>query len=449
MIFLPVELEGRDLLGRFYLAFAAARTGDYFAIGRHDVLWPLVSLNPGCVYVGKHVFLQCGRGGDAARLKSIRELDVRHIWLDDEGLAAFHDVDGGESFWAARCDPSLFGDESCVAVWGDRQYRWHRERIDSRVPVVVTGHPRLELSRPQYASYFEPEIQHIKKTFGAFVLINTRFGSVFAMRGFEYNFRHGVVDGAAVSDEQVHAAEFVRAVRSLANAMNDVRFVLRPHPAENINQYRLLFADLANVAVVFEGQVIPWIHASAGVIHNSCTTGIEATLAEKPVISYLPQHLNGAGTLDHRRAVANLTSIVAQTPAQLVEATTAMLTRNIRHSGSRDEAASHLNNLRAAGADALIELIAERRAPRGGEPEIGRRYALGRKLSEPIRWARRELDPARRGETQHGQHECPPLSRSSVQRQADYFAAVTGKSYRIELLNSWYCVLHFDGRNAP
>ncbi|WP_257144320.1 hypothetical protein [Bacillus pseudomycoides] len=40
--------------------------------------------------------------------------------------------------------------------------------------------------------------------------------------------------------------------------------------------------------VAHDGNVVMWILASKVVIHNRCTTGIEALLLDKPVIAYMP-----------------------------------------------------------------------------------------------------------------------------------------------------------------
>ena len=40
--------------------------------------------------------------------------------------------------------------------------------------------------------------------------------------------------------------------------------------------------------MIHEGDVVPWLSGADAVIHNSCTTGLQAYLLGKPVISYMP-----------------------------------------------------------------------------------------------------------------------------------------------------------------
>ena len=46
--------------------------------------------------------------------------------------------------------------------------------------------------------------------------------------------------------------------------------------------------DFPNVRIVFEGELTPWIIAAKAVIHNSCTTGVEAALLNIKAIAYVP-----------------------------------------------------------------------------------------------------------------------------------------------------------------
>jgi hypothetical protein len=81
---------------------------------------------------------------------------------------------------------------------------------------------------------------------------------------------------------------FAAALPILDAAFPDHRIVVRPHPSEDHDAWRREVAGLANVTVAFEGSVIPWIAGSDALIHNSCTTGVEAYLLGKPVIAYQP-----------------------------------------------------------------------------------------------------------------------------------------------------------------
>jgi hypothetical protein len=68
----------------------------------------------------------------------------------------------------------------------------------------------------------------------------------------------------------------------------DRNIVLRPHPREDIEQYRKRFSDNTDVYVVKKGGVRPWIFSADAVVHNNSTTGIESALLDTLVFSYRP-----------------------------------------------------------------------------------------------------------------------------------------------------------------
>jgi hypothetical protein len=65
--------------------------------------------------------------------------------------------------------------------------------------------------------------------------------------------------------------------------------VLRPHPSEAHGPWAEAAAGHANVQVISEGSVLPWLIAASVLVHNGCTTAIEATALDRPVITYRPQ----------------------------------------------------------------------------------------------------------------------------------------------------------------
>jgi hypothetical protein len=74
----------------------------------------------------------------------------------------------------------------------------------------------------------------------------------------------------------------------IAKAFPQTTIVVRPHPSEDHQQYRATFKPLSNVVVLHEGSVIPWIMGAMAIVHNSCTTGVEAFLLNRRTIAYMP-----------------------------------------------------------------------------------------------------------------------------------------------------------------
>jgi hypothetical protein len=80
--------------------------------------------------------------------------------------------------------------------------------------------------------------------------------------------------------------DFLRLIPDLERAFPDYNIVVRPHPTENQEIYRNVAAQCHRVQVTNEGNVVPWLMATKAVIHNGCTTGVEAYTMDVPAISY-------------------------------------------------------------------------------------------------------------------------------------------------------------------
>jgi hypothetical protein len=63
---------------------------------------------------------------------------------------------------------------------------------------------------------------------------------------------------------------------------------VRPHPTERYEPWLEAAADAPNVEVICEGSVVPWLAGARALIHNSCTSAVEAAVLGTAVLSYRP-----------------------------------------------------------------------------------------------------------------------------------------------------------------
>ena len=108
-------------------------------------------------------------------------------------------------------------------------------------------------------------------------------------------------------------AEFIKAIKYLANKNMGYDIVLRPHPTENIEAWKISLENIPNVYVIREGSITFWVNNAFAVMHNGCTTAIEATFSRKPVITYVPFNQS------FERKLANELGHRAKTLDQLLE----------------------------------------------------------------------------------------------------------------------------------
>ena len=81
---------------------------------------------------------------------------------------------------------------------------------------------------------------------------------------------------------------YIEAVKYLSDNNNGYDIVLRPHPAEDIEAWKILLKGIPNVHVLRDGPINSWLHSSFAIMHNCCTTALEATVSNKPVVTYIP-----------------------------------------------------------------------------------------------------------------------------------------------------------------
>jgi hypothetical protein len=80
--------------------------------------------------------------------------------------------------------------------------------------------------------------------------------------------------------------DFETLIQALDRAFPDFTIIVRPHPAENQEVYHRVASTCEHVRVINEGNVVPWLLASKVLVHNGCTTGIEAFALDVPAVAY-------------------------------------------------------------------------------------------------------------------------------------------------------------------
>jgi len=211
-----------------------------------------------------------------------------------------------ETFFSRRISPAGIKQVSHLFAWGqDNADLWRQyPNLSSKTPIHTTGNPRGDMLRPEMRSFYAKEIKALCKAYGDFILINTNFNHVNAFyphqnlfmpperrgeaprfgkaaRGMSWEFAEGLR-----AHKQALFDEFKKLIPALAGAFPDWTIVVRPHPTENQEAYCKIAAKCKRVRVTNEGSVVPWLLATKVLVHNGCTTGVEAYVMRVPAITY-------------------------------------------------------------------------------------------------------------------------------------------------------------------
>jgi len=294
---MPVENQVRELDSKVLLACVAARHGFSSVIGfRRELHFHISSFPPG-IYLSKSM-----TAASDLLFRIMRNLGHEIVAWDEEALVHLPP----ETYYSRRLSPVAMGFVSHMFAWGDDNAKlWrHYPQLPSGAEINITGNPRNDLLRPEIRPYYRKMVEELRKKYGDFILVNTNFNHV--------NAFYPGLNLIVLSDEPGKQPEFGRAARGMsreyAEGLRDLKqavfkkfqqlipalekefpthnIIVRPHPTENQEIYRNIAARCNRVQVTNEGNVVPWLMATQAVIHNGCTTGVEAYAMGVPAISF-------------------------------------------------------------------------------------------------------------------------------------------------------------------
>ena len=211
-----------------------------------------------------------------------------------------------EIFYSRRISPAGIKHISHLFAWGqDNADLWRQyPNLSPETPIHITGNPRGDMLRPEMRNFYAKEIKALRKAYGDFILINTNFNHVNAFyphqnlfmpvkspgeeprfgkaaRGMSREFAEGLR-----AHKQALLDDFKKLIPSIAKAFPDWTLVVRPHPTENHEVYSKIAETCGRVRVTNDGNVVPWLLAAKVLVHNGCTTGVEAYAMGVPAITY-------------------------------------------------------------------------------------------------------------------------------------------------------------------
>lgn len=286
-IAIHIEVSSRELHSKLLLAVVAAARGHSVIVG-DVIMGARLKLLPPSVFHTKDM------SPSEKVIKRHEEILRRghKITNQDEEPSVVSYEDSGPT---TRYGEETMAGVSAVFCWGESArsamvevYPHHAKKI------FLTGSPRADLWSPRFAQLWQ---QDTNLPGGPFLLVSSNMGDprlslsgelsiLSKARYFERNKSFGPDFLQATSERYRVWASFLEAITELSEIAHGYKIIVRPHPAEKPDAWKILLGNLPNVEVIREGAISGWLNASFALLHNGCTSALEATLAEKPVISY-------------------------------------------------------------------------------------------------------------------------------------------------------------------
>jgi surface carbohydrate biosynthesis protein len=289
-LIIPVESQVRELDAKLLLACAAVERGFPVVMGSRAYVHHAMASFPKGVYLAKSMRKMSDR-----MFAIITKLGHEIVAWDEEGLVRFPD----RFYYQRRLSAKALRNVQILLAWGNDDARAFRAFEGyPGCPIHVTGNPRIDLMRPELRRSFDREVEDIRGRYGDFVLVNTNFSGLNhfhdSLSELKWNLEpeNGMggdpfMAGRAAFRNEV-LGHFKQLVPTLSRLLPDHKVVVRPHPSENHQLWTDVAQGLDNVEVVNHGNVHPWVIASRALIHNGCTTAVEAAILGTPAVAFQP-----------------------------------------------------------------------------------------------------------------------------------------------------------------
>lgn len=209
--------------------------------------------------------------------------------LDEEGAVDFPN----NSTLLNRYSPRMLKTVDKVFLWGNNQKKMILDKNVSCSNITVTGHPRFLLLKKNFYGLYDRESTDLKNKYGKFFLVNTNFGFGNNINGDDFVEKNYGKRFQNIREIIKEDKLKLKAIFDLVNNLSkDNKVILRPHPEEKLETYNSIYSKNNNVKIIRKNSSLPWIIASSKCFHIDCTTGIEAAILDKRVISFVPDYLN-------------------------------------------------------------------------------------------------------------------------------------------------------------
>jgi len=443
-LIIPVENQVRELDPKLLLACVAALRGFASYIGSHREIDFRIASFPRSIYLCKSMTAR-----NLNMFYIIHKCGHEIVTWDEEALVHLPP----DTYFSRRLSPKAIRYVSHLFAWGeDNAELWRQyDALPDGMPIHVTGNPRSDMLRPDLHPFYEEEVAKLRDKFGNFILVNTNFNHVNAYFPAQNLFRpvknpaevpkfgkaavgmsRDYAEGLRDHKQSIFEA-FQQLIYELDKAFPQYTIIVRPHPTESQQIYQEIARRCTNVQVTNEGNVVPWLLATKAVIHNGCTTGVEAYIMQVPAISYRAK-INEHYDLGFYR-LPNLISHQCFDLEQLCETLQKILRGDLGAANGAERESLVDGYLTGRDGSLASERIVNalegisEQAGRGHRPLVGS-YMLGWGLANgrrAVKYIRKHL-PGKHAPPEFHRHRYPGITLPELERRIHRFQQVLGDS---------------------
>lgn len=285
IVCIGLEVKGREIDPLLFLSTNFLKAGYPVLLGHRSRVWRFLNKD------AQDILPICYIAKEMGNIDKFHRPNITIYNLDEEGGAAF--TIGGK----CRLAPVQYQQYlKRIFAWGTEYRNYMIANGGDPKRVIVTGHPKFDLKRLEMnQSQGHSTAIHFPEKF---ILVNSNWltgnhvsgAEAFRKLHLSMGLPIETLDEAIAKDTKT-LNRMVSLLKRLAKTFKDHTIVVRPHPVEDASHYNNYFSE-KNILITKRGNSYSWIKRAVAVIHNDCTTGIEAFTMGKPVISYTGPETN-------------------------------------------------------------------------------------------------------------------------------------------------------------
>ena len=292
IVYLPIEIKNREFYSKAILAAKLIQKNFKVVIGQQWFIYDQIlkkNFPPGIFFQNSLNEIKYNQ------LKAFKELQFYNVLLDEENYSmSFKHQD---VFFIENTSRSYFYD--CI----DKHYcntvnelNALKKIAKNKKKFVLTGNVRKEFLE-KYSGILDSETEKLKLKYSKFILINTNFGFINSIYKdyIKMLLDKNIISQKAIPEvnkisffEKQNLQNLLIFLKIALKKFNNINFIIRPHPTEDIKKFREITKNLLNYKnfiIDNSGSTHAFIKASLLLIHMSCTTGMEANYLNKPAIN--------------------------------------------------------------------------------------------------------------------------------------------------------------------
>lgn len=382
ILFLPIEIIPRELDSKLLIAHKALEKGYSIIVGTKGGVYKSARFYGRGIYFYKdHSPLS------SLLLQELKVAGLRIVAMDEEGLSWATP----EVYSSTRIDNKTIEISDAIFAWGQKQYDLLTSNTspEYKQKIHLIGNPRFDVLHSKYRQFLKDQSkEQLSYSDDGYVLINSMFTpgnwnpllygtpsyvEHMRNRGFIHNDEDfNLFTKVSENSAQLFKA-YVSLLKRLSKSFPNTKFVIRPHPDENHEAWRNIFASTNNVIVEYSGNATYWILGAKVLIYSGCTTAIEAWAMNKPTLRY---HPNPETKFDP--ALPNRFGKTVQTENSVVEELKVLLskTEDNRFDLDSNFVESYIKNVFSANAAENIVSVLDSLYPSPGDEKKGNRFSF-------------------------------------------------------------------------